>query len=277
LDASFYEILSFLALPFLMCLILAGIHCYLGFHVLTRGVIFVDLSLAQVAAFGSTLALLIGFEHEDAGTYFISLVCTLIAAALFARARNLESKVPQEAIIGITYALGSAAVVLVIDQMSHGSEHIKALLIGQVLWVSWQDVAKVAVIYGIVAGIHYRYRNQFLAASKGELGAKQPFWDFAFYALFGIVITSSVSIAGVLQVFAYLIVPSVLANIWFKGLRKKLLFGWLVGLVVSLIGMSWSYAADLPSGAAIVVCFTVIPILLVIITPKGATKSGVID
>jgi zinc/manganese transport system permease protein len=269
MEASFFEIISFLALPFLMCLILGGIHCYLGFHVLTRGVIFVDLSLAQVAAFGSTLALLVGFEHEAVGTYFISLVCTLFAAVLFARARNLENKVPQEAIIGITYALGSAAVVLVIDQMSHGSEHIKSLLIGQVLWVTWQDVIKVGLIYGMVGAIHYRYRRQFLAASKGEMGDKQTFWDFAFYALFGIVITSSVSIAGVLQVFAYLIVPSVLANIWFEDLRKKLLFGWLVGMIVSLVGMSWSYAADLPSGAAIVVCFTVIPLLLVFITPKA--------
>jgi len=264
MESSLGEILSFLALPFLMCIILSGIHCYLGFHVLERGVIFVDLSLAQVAAFGSTLALLLGFGHNDVGTYFISLVCTFIAAAIFARARRLEGKIPQEAIIGITYALGSAAVILVIDQMSHGAEHIKSLLVGQVLWVGWIDVIKVGVIYSIVGVIHFVFREKFLAASSGTLSKDQGLWDFIFYALFGIVITSSVSIAGVLQVFAYLIVPSVLANYWFKEFKHKLMFGWLVGFVVSMVGMGWSYASDLPSGAAIVICFTVLPILLVL-------------
>jgi zinc/manganese transport system permease protein len=263
MDASISEILTFLALPFLMCMILSGIHCYLGFHVLKRGVIFVDLSLAQVAAFGSTLALLMGFEHHDTGSYFISLIATFIAAAIFARARRLESKIPQEAIIGITYAFGSAAVILSIDQMAHGSEHIKSLLVGQVLWVGWSEIIKVAVIYGLVGMVHYIFRHKFFAASEGTLGKSQGFWDFLFYALFGVVITSSVSIAGVLQVFAYLIVPSVLANMWLTNMKQKLLFGWFVGFVVSIAGMSWSYLGDIPSGAAIVICFTAIPLILV--------------
>lgn len=273
MDASLPEILSFLAMPFIMCLILAGIHCYLGFHVLTRGVIFVDLSLAQIAAFGSTLALLLGFDHHGAGTYFVSLICTFIAAGIFARARRLESRVPQEAIIGITYALGSAAVILVTDQMAHGTEHIKNLLVGQVLWVSPAEILKVAIIYSIVAAIHYVFRKQFFAASQGTLTKNQGFWDFLFYALFGVVITSSVSIAGVLQVFAYLIVPSVLANLWFDKFRSKLIFGWIIGFAVSLVGMSWSYASDLPSGAAIVVCFTVLPVLLVLLLGKKRVEQ----
>ena len=264
MEVSFVEVLSFLALPFLMCMILSGIHCYLGFHVLTRGVIFVDLSLAQVAAFGSCFALLLGFEHHDWGSYFVALICTFLAAGVFAKARRLESKLPQEAIIGITYALGSAAVVLVLDQMSHGTEHIKSLLVGQVLWVGWDDVAKVALIYSVVAMIHFCFRKKFFSASRGELESNQLFWDFVFYALFGVVITSSVSIAGVLQVFSYLIVPSVLANLWFTKVSHKLMFGWMVGFVVSAFGMSWSYLSDLPSGAAIVVCFTILPVLVVL-------------
>lgn len=265
---STMDVLQFLSLPFLMCIILAGIHCYLGFHVLTRGVIFVDLSLAQVAAFGTTLALLLGFEPTDTATYFISLACTFCAAGLFARARSLESKIPQEAIIGITYALGSAGIVLVLNGISHGSEQIKNLLVGQVLWVQWPDILKVAIVYSSVALIHMVWRRQFLAASEGTLGARQGFWDFAFYALFGVVITSSVNIAGVLQVFAYLIVPSVVANIWFKKLSHKLAFGWSMGFILSAAGMLWSYLADIPSGAAIVACFTVIPLVLILVMPR---------
>src|SRR3954463_7369594 len=159
------EALQFLAAPFVMCLILAGIHCYLGLHVLARGVIFVDLSLAQVAAFGATLAILLGFEHHSSAAYFISLGSTFCAAALFALARRHEKKFPQEAIIGITYALASAAVILVVDHMAHGAEHIKDVLIGQVLWVTWSDVGKTAAIYSAVSAVHWFFRRQLIHAS----------------------------------------------------------------------------------------------------------------
>ncbi|MBI3543686.1 MAG: metal ABC transporter permease [Deltaproteobacteria bacterium] len=159
------EALQFLAAPFVMCLILAGIHCYLGLHVLARGVIFVDLSLAQVAAFGATVAILFGFEHGSAATYFISLGSTFAAAALFALARRHEKLFSQEAIIGIVYALASAAVVLVVDRIAHGAEHIKDLLVGQVLWVTWHDVIKTSGIYGVVSLVHFVFRKQLIGAS----------------------------------------------------------------------------------------------------------------
>jgi zinc/manganese transport system permease protein len=262
---SLVEAVQFLAAPFAMCLILAGIHCYLGLHVLARGVIFVDLSLAQVAAFGATVAILLGFEHHSAGSYFISLASTFCAAALFALARRHEEKFPQEAIIGITYALASAAVVLVVDHMAHGAEHIKDVLVGELLWVTWADVAKTAVIYSVVSAIHYAFRRQLIAASfsHGKGGA----WDFLFYALFGVVITSSVSVAGVLQVFAYLIVPAVLSTLFYQSIRARLLFGWGLGLVLSFTGMALSYFWDLPAGAFIVVLFAGLPVLCLLVYP----------
>lgn len=265
---SFHEIASFLAAPFVMCLILAGIHCYLGLHVLARGVIFVDLSLAQVAAFGATLAVLLGFEHHSTTTYFISLGSTFIAAALFAMARRHERLFSQEAIIGIVYALASASVVLVVDRIAHGAEHIKDLLVGQVLWVTWQDVGKVALIYGAVSVLHYVFRKPLIAASFGG-GTKgsHGFWDFMFYALFGVIITSSVSVAGVLQVFSYLIVPSVVSTLFFNSIRARLAFGWALGFVLSLVGMVLSYLWDYPAGAFIVVCFAAVPVLLLLVSP----------
>ncbi len=274
MEVDLLQVLQFLYLPFIMCLILVGIHCYLGFHVLTRGVIFVDLSLAQIAAFGFTLSFAIGFGLKSAYGYLSALLCTFIAAALFARARKFEHRISQEAIIGIVYALGSAAVILASDQMAHGTEHLKSILIGQILWVSWPDVLKISLIYSTVGIIHFIFRDKFFASSKGELDKNKGLWDFLFYALFGIVITSSVSVAGVLQVFAYLIVPSVVANYFFKEFKHRLFFGWGVGFFVSLIGMIISYSFDLPSGACIVVSFALIPILLIVFSkPNQANEK----
>lgn len=270
------DILLFLAAPTVMCFILAGIHCYLGLHVLARGVIFVDLSLAQVAAFGATVGLLFGFEHGTFQAYLCSLFSTFLAASLFALARKQERFFSQEAIIGIVYAFGSAAVVLMVDRMAHGAEHIKELLIGQILWVTWHDVLKTACIYSAVGIVHYIFRRQLLNASFKGAPSATAFWDFLFYALFGVVITSSVSIVGVLQVFAYLIVPSILSTLFFKTIKSRLLFGWALGIVLSVIGMGLSYVWDLPSGAFIVVCFTAVPICLLLLSPviKFRYESG---
>jgi zinc/manganese transport system permease protein len=264
---NWIEAMRFLAPPFVMCLILAGIHCYLGLHVLARGVIFVDLSLAQVAAFGATIAILFGFDHHSLATYLVSLATTFAAAALFAVARRHERLFSQEAIIGIVYALASAAVVLVVDRIAHGAEHIKDILVGQVLWVTWHDVMKTGAIYSGVALAHYLFREQLLAASFGHRGRVRGLWDFLFYALFGIVITSSVSLAGVLQVFAYLIVPAVVGTLFFTSIRSRLIFGWGLGFVLSFVGLFLSHLWDLPAGAFIVVCFAGLPVLLLLLSP----------
>jgi zinc/manganese transport system permease protein len=257
------DAIIFLAAPAAMCFVLIGIHCYLGLHVLARGVIFVDLSLAQVAALGATLALACGIDHESPAVYFSSLTATLLAALLFASARRLEEKISQEALIGIVYALGSAAVVLLVNHMAHGAEHIKNLLVGQILWVNWTDVGKTAATYSLVGVLHFLFHKQLLAASfqKSSQGSK---WDFLFYAMFGVVITSSVKVAGILQVFSFLIVPAIIGSYFFKSVKGRLIFGWIFGSILSLMAMGLSFYLDLPSGAFIVVCFTLAPVLLVI-------------
>jgi zinc/manganese transport system permease protein len=266
------EAILFLSAPFAMCLILVGIHCYLGLHVLARGVIFVDLSLAQVAGLGATVALLLGFEHKTLGAYFVSLGLTFFAAGFFALSRRHEKKIPQEAIIGIVYAFASAAVILVVDRLAHGAEHIKEMLVGQILWVTWNDVGRTALIYGFVGFIHYVFRKQLLAASTPLVKHGSFVWDFLFYALFGIVITSSSSMAGVLQVFAYLIVPSVVASAFYKTIKARLLFGWIFGALLSFIALGASHWFDLPAGAFIVVTFTAVPVLLLLLFPKYMRK-----
>lgn len=255
------EVLEFLAAPFAMCLILVGIHCYLGLHVLRRGVIFVDLSLAQVASLGSTVALLFHFEHHSTGSYFISLGFTLIASIYFAWIKKFEKNMSQEVMIAIVYAFAGSAIILVVNSMAHGAEHIKEILIGKILWVSWGDVLKTFLIYSLVAVVHYIFRKELLKASVGKHEGKALFWDFLFYALFGVVITSSVGMAGILLVFSFLVVPALISMNLFTSVKAQLLSGWGIGTLLSLIGMALSYKMDLPAGAVLVTVFTIIPII----------------
>src|SRR5882672_7040727 len=254
------EILPFLVWPFVASLILTGIHAYLGVHVVERGVIFVDLALAQIAALGATIAILIGMDPHGQGAYWLSLAFTFIGAAIFAFARTRRGHIPQEAFIGIAYAVASAAAILAMSKATGETEHLKDMLVGNILAVDRHEVLKTAILYGIVGTFHYIFRRRFLLIStshqKAEAsGMNVRFWDFLFYASFGFVVTSSVAIAGVLLVFCYLIVPSVGAMLFADRVGRRLAIGWTMGTLVSALGVYFSVLLDLPTGAAIVCTF----------------------
>jgi len=267
--------LAFLAAPFVASLILTGIHAYLGVHVVERGVIFVDLSLAQIAALGATIALLTPFSDGDphsAYVYWISLLFTFIGAAVFSTIRGQRARIPQEAIIGICYAVASAAAILAMSKSTSESEHLKDMLVGNILAVSWPEVGKTAMLYGAVGLFHFIFRKKFLAISidpkaAAAQGISIRLWDFLFYASFGFVVTSSVSIAGVLLVFCYLIVPSVAAMLYADSIGRRLAIGWTMGTVVSALGVYFSLMLDLPTGATIVCTFGLALILMAIVRP----------
>jgi zinc/manganese transport system permease protein len=269
------SMLAFLAAPFVASLILTGIHAYLGVHVVERGVIFVDLSLAQIAALGATVALLTPWSDGDPHSsyvYVISLIFTFIGAAVFSTIRTHRARIPQEAIIGICYAVASAAAILAMSKSTSESEHLKDMLVGNILAVSWLEVGKTAVLYGAVGLFHFIFRHKFLAisidAKKAQAeGVSVRFWDFLFYASFGFVVTSSVSIAGVLLVFCYLIVPSVAAMLYAESIGRRLAIGWTMGTVVSAIGVYASLQLDLPTGATIVCTFGVALIIMALVRP----------
>jgi zinc/manganese transport system permease protein len=268
-------ILQFLLAPFVASLILTGIHAYLGVHVVERGVIFVDLSLAQIAALGATVAILLpisGGDPHHPSVYWISLGFTFIGAAVFSTIRSRRARIPQEAIIGISYAVASGAAILAMSKSTSEAEHLKDMLVGNILSVSWPEVLKTAVLYGAIGTFHYIFRKKFLAISmnheKAELpGVNVPFWDFLFYASFGFVVTSSVSIAGVLLVFCYLIVPSVAAMLYADRIGPRLAIGWTMGTVVSAAGVYLSLILDLPTGATIVCTFGVALIVMALVRP----------
>lgn len=253
--------------PALACLVLTGIHAYLGLHVVERGVIFVDLSLAQVSALGATIAFLTGHDLHGRAAYFYSLGFTLLGAAIFAAARREKSRVPQEAIIGIVYAVSAATAILVMDRLPEGAEHIKHILVGNLLAVNARDVIKMAFLYSLIGWLHWLWRKPFLTISTDSeeairRGYRVQWWDFLFYATFGFVVTSSVAIAGVLLVFSFLIVPSVAAMLFSERVGTRLAIGWAVGAFVSLLGMYGSYRFDMPTGAAVICTFGLVLLLL---------------
>jgi len=261
------DTLSFLLAPFVASLILTGIHAYLGVHVVERGVVFVDLSLAQIAALGSTIAVLYGFDPHGRGSYFTSLAFTFLGAAVFATIRAQGARIPQEAIIGISYAVASAAAILAMSKSAAQTEHLKEMLVGNILTVSWAEVRTTAIVYGIIGLFHYVFRKRFLLISMNPDKAEQQglsvrLWDFLFYASFGFVVTSSVAIAGVLLVFCYLIVPSVGAMLYAERIGPRLAIGWTMGTLVSALGVYLSLKIDLPTGATIVCTFGLILILM---------------
>lgn len=261
------EILPFLIWPFMASLILTGIHAYLGVHVVERGVIFVDLALAQIAALGATIAILIGMDPHGTGAYWLSLAFTFVGAAIFSFARTRRGHIPQEAFIGIAYAVASATAILVMSKATGETEHLKDMLVGNILAVSKHDVAKTAILYGVIGAFHYIFRRRFLLISTNPEQAEAQgmsirFWDFLFYASFGFVVTSSVAIAGVLLVFCYLIVPSVGAMLFADRVGQRLAIGWTMGTLVSALGVYFSVLLDLPTGATIVCTFGAVLVVM---------------
>ena len=266
---------EFLWAPFLACLVLTAIHVYLGLHVLARGVIFVDLALAQVAALGVTIAFLAGHAIQSEAAYWYALTFTLGGAALFAASRTRRAPVPQEAIIGIVYAVSAAAAVLVVDRAPQGGEHIKQILVGSILTVTPAEVGTLALLYAPIGVLHWLVRRPLLEISFDPEGAGARravrAWDFIFYASFGVVVTSSVRLAGVLLVFAYLIVPATAAAALARSARGRLLVGWALGLLVSVAGLVASWTWDLPTGATVVVTFGV---LVAAVATALAVRAG---
>src|SRR5262250_31628 len=251
---------EFLWVPFLACLVLTAIHVYLGLHVLARGVIFVDLALAQVAGLGVTVAFLAGHPIQSEAAYWYALAFAVGGATLFALTRAERGRLPQEAIIGIVYAVSAALAVLVVDRAPQGAEHIKQLLVGDVLTVSPSEVGRLAGLYAVIGLLHVLMRRPLLEIAFDSEGAAIQnravrWWDFAFYVTFGVVVTSSVRIAGVLLVFSYLIVPAAVGALATGSVRGRLLLGWMLGALVSAAGLWASFAWDLPTGAAIVATF----------------------
>jgi zinc/manganese transport system permease protein len=244
--------------PFVACMILVAIHSYLGLHVIAREVIFVDLSLAQMAALGSVVALLYGVAPDSDTAFIFSLIFTCVGAALFALTRTRgKGRVPHEAIIGIVYVVASAAAILVADKAPRGAEALHDVMEGAIIWITWPTILEKSAAYAALGLLHFVFRRQFLKisfhADEAEReGWRIRAWDFLFYVSFGIAVTISVPVAGVLLVFTMLVVPAVVAFLFTRDFRKMVLISWGTGALASLLGLYISYVGDFPTGPLIV-------------------------
>ncbi len=232
---------------FLVALCLVGIHAYFGLQVLARNVIFVDLALAQVAALGATVAFMLGHPAQGTAAYGYSLGFTLLAAVLLTMTRVWSQRVSQEALIGVIYVVAAAAAILLIDRAPQGAEHLKQILTGNILTSGTDDLLVLVPLYAAIGGLHWVLRRQMQAHSL--IG------DLLFYASFGVVVTSSVAVAGVLLVFSFLIIPAAIGVIFADGLQRQLAIGWIAGTAASAAGLALSFVFDLPTGATMVCTF----------------------
>jgi len=264
--------------PLIACLILPWLLVYLGLHIVRRGVIFVDLALAQTAAFGTCMSLLFGYDVHDWQSYAFSLGFTFVGAILLTFTRSKDQKVPQEALIGIVYVVAAAASILALARSPGGNEELQRSLVGELLVVKDHDVMKTFGLFLAVGIFHLIFRKKFLTISEDPIAATASglnirWWDFVFYMLFGIVVTSFVHIGGVLLVFTYLVVPAVCATYVASSLRAKFAVGWAIATIASLVSLFISSLPnwDFPIGAAIV-CVLGLVLLVFLIVRKIIRK-----
>jgi zinc/manganese transport system permease protein len=258
--------------PFVACMVLVAMLAYLGLHVIAREVIFVDLSLAQMAALGSLMALLFHIDPDSSKTYVFALLATAVGAILFAltRTSGRSSRVPQEAFIGIVYVLASAGAVLVANKVPGGGEAVEKTLVGSLLWVTWPQILRLAVVYAALGIFHFVLRRRFLTISFHPEEAERNawhirWWDFLFYLSFGVVITLAVPIAGVLMVFSFLVVPAVIANLFTMDKGRMAAISWGTGALASILGLWVSYTKDLPTGPLIVCMYGALLVVAVLV------------
>ena len=265
--------------PIVACVLLPWLLVYLGLHVVQRGIIFIDIAMAQMASLGICLAVLFHLDLQSWTTFGIALGFTLVGGAIFSVTGKRSSQIPQEAVIGISYVVAAAAAVLLLSRAAEGDEQIKQMLVGNILLVTPLEVWKCFALFVAVGIVHFVLRQNFLLVSFDrdeayQQGLRVRWWDFLFYAVFGLVVTSFVRIAGVLLVFSYLIVPAVCGINLARRISNRLLIGWIIALIGGVAGLFLSFWWDLPSGAAIVCTFGALLILVSLLARFAATDSS---
>ena len=282
------EILEFMLIPFIACILLISANVYFGIHVLKREIIFIDIALAQIAALGGAIAMIIheanesshaGHDHgeESFFSFIFSLLFCTIAAVIFTLLKNKKIKIPLEALIGIAYAVATAAAVIILDKGAGGDVHIHDMLIGSILWVSWDQIIRLAITVGVVGLFHIIFRKKFFKLSdnylKTKSGVKQrALWDFLFYFTFGILIVQAVHVGGILTVFAFLIIPASISSLFASRWYSRILIGLGVGAFVTFLGLYFSWELDVPASPVIISFLGIVLLLSLMVTHIRKSK-----
>ncbi len=272
------ETLNFLSIQIVLLLVVTSVHTYLGLHVIRRGIVFSDLSLDQLAAFGVIVGIGMGIQGGSAWSYVVSFVAVLLGSVLLAYVKPKNKNIPHEAVIGIIYGLALVASIMVADKISGGLAYVTQTLTGVMLWVSWPLVIVTAAVYVGLAVFHYLFRGRFIAITEGsETLPNENFWDLIFFISLGIITVLIVPIAGVLLAYAFLMIPAAIATLFTKDWGRALKIGWSVGFVSSMAGLMLSYSFDLPYGPTLVLTlgvFFIGALALRCIMPGGQAQKG---
>jgi zinc/manganese transport system permease protein len=264
------EALSFLIFPFLGCAALILIHAYFGIHILERGVIFLDLSLAQFIAVGIALACFLG---DDPSTRFVLAVAfAILGAGILSFSKQISRFINIEAFIGVLYVFSFALSVLFLDRTPHGAEEFKSILNGNILWMTPQELLKAVLLYAVIGGVHLLFWKKFIALSYGN--GKNRFWEFLFFLSFAFVLVSSVQLAGILQVFSFLVIPALIGRLYTRDPVKILFKGLMIGLAISLLGVSLSFKLDVPTAPLIVASLSLVFFLLLAVKAVRAKAAS---
>jgi zinc/manganese transport system permease protein len=260
--------MELLIYPFLGCVVLILIHAYFGIHVLERGIIFVDLSLAQFISLGTALSLFLG--HDTSERYVYSAIFAVLGALVLSLCRRISKLVNIEAFIGVLYIFSLGAGILVLDRSPHGLEELKEILNGNILWLNARDILPASALYAVVGLFHYVFRRRFFGLTYE--GRYSFLWEFLFFLSFACVLVSSVHLAGILQVFSFLVIPALIGRLFSRKPAKILVTGWLIGLGVSIFGIVFSYSFDFPTGAVMVVAVSLM--FFILLGLKAVFVSG---
>ncbi len=261
------EAIQFLIYPFLGCVILILIHAYFGIHILERGVIFLDLSLAQFIAVGIAFSFFLG--DNPTSRYVYAAVFAVLGASILSFSKQISRHVNIEAFIGVLYVFSFAVSILILDRTAHGLEEFKSILNGNILWLTPKDVFKASVLYAIIGGLHLLFWKKFINLSYGN--GRSFLWEFLFFLTFAFVLVSSVQLAGILQVFSFLVIPALIGRLFTRDPVKILITGWMIGLAVSIFGVSLSYKLDIPTAPLIVTSLSII--FFVLLSLKAKRRS----
>jgi zinc/manganese transport system permease protein len=244
---------------FMLSVVLLGIHSYYGLHIIERGIIFTDLGIGQMAAFGAAVSIL---AFDGKFMYPVSLLFSLVGAFLIAlstkRARH------HEAFIGLLYAFGMSAAVIALSRAPRGAEEMEHLVAADILFVSMHAVLKTAALYAVIGAVLWF-----------GLGRLRGTWrELVFFGTFSLTVTSSVNLAGVLVVFAILVAPAFIVSSLRCSFRAKLLLAWGIGTAINLVAIVASYFLDLPTGHTVVALYALSAIAFSLLHGKGKAGPG---
>ena len=284
-----FTAIEFMLAPFVVCILLIGINIYFGIHVIKREIIFIDIALAQIAALGGTIAVILhdllpghaGHSHDEHGLmwYIFAIGFTTLAALMFSFLKSKKLPIPLESLIGIAYAVAATGAVIILDKAAGGDVHVHEMVAGSILWVNWQQILVLLLVFGLVGLFHFIYRKKFLdltdSYNNGENNSHNFWWDFLFYTSFGIAVVFSVQVGGILTVFAFLIIPASISALFSKNWLPRILIGWGLGTLVTICGLYLSWTMDVPSSPTVILFLGVFLLLAIVVRSLGLVRDKI--